>query len=275
MRRLGIPNTQKLQRRDNTSGAFLSKPFLHTILAMIDTGFPNNLLRLHEKEQSLREEALGIIQGNPRLLLHFNVIERAMTLANIIREYPTEDEDFKVIKMLSIRMFNAFGASLNLMLSGYHQKSAMVMRDVLENLFLMDLFRTDHAAIKRWRFANDRKSKEEFLPVKVREALDKRDGFEGKKRAETYKMLSELAAHPTMGTQYMLRPEKDADILMGPFMGATILREGLDELGNIAQRAGGIMNGFLPREYDLGSARESFLRVQRQWMEAFPKHVRP
>lgn len=236
---------------------------------MTESEFPSNLLRLHEKEQSLRKEALSIIQGNSKLELHFSVIERAMTLAKIVVEYPTDDEDFKVIKMLSIRMFNAFGASLNLLLAGYHQKSAMVMRDILENLFLMDLFRTDHSAIKRWRFANDKKSKQEFLPVRVREALDKRDGFENKKRAEAYKMLSELAAHPTMGTQYMLKPELGGDILTGPFMGDTILRQDLEELGRLAAQAGGILHCFLHPEYDPEAVRVSFLKVQDRWMETF------
>lgn len=236
---------------------------------MTETGLPSNLLRLHEKEQSLRKEALGIIQGNSKLELHFNVIERAMTLAKIVVEYPADDEDFKVIKMLSIRMFNAFGASFNLLLAGYHQKSAMVMRDILENLFLMDLFRTDHSAIKRWRFANDKKSKQEFLPVRVRETLDKRDGFEGKKREDAYKILSELATHPTMGTQYMLKRELDGDILTGPFMGATILRQGLEELGRLAAQSGGILHCFLHPEYDPESVRVSFLKVQDLWMETF------
>jgi hypothetical protein len=236
---------------------------------MTRTGFPSNLLRLHEKEQSLRKEALSIIQGDSKLELHFNVIERTMTLAKIVVEYPADDEDFKVIKMLSIRMFNAFGASLGLLLTGYHQKSAMIMRDVLENLFLMDLFRTDHFAIERWRFANDKKSKQEFLPVKVRETLDERDGFEGKKRAEAYKILSELAAHPTMGTQYMLKPDLDADILTGPFMGDKILQQGLEELGRLAAQAGGILHCFLPPEYDPEAVRVSFLKVQNRWIETF------
>jgi hypothetical protein len=236
---------------------------------MTRTGFTSNLLRLHEKEQSLRKEALSIIQGDSKLELHFNVIERTMTLAKIVVEYPADDEDFKVIKMLSIRMFNAFGASLGLLLTGYHQKSAMIMRDVLENLFLMDLFRTDHFAIERWRFANDKKSKQEFLPVKVRETLDERDGFEGKKRAEAYKILSELAAHPTMGTQYMLKPDLDADILTGPFMGDKILQQGLEELGRLAAQAGGILHCFLPPEYDPEAVRVSFLKVQNRWIETF------
>lgn len=236
---------------------------------MTDNRFPSNLLRLHDKEQSLREEALSIIQGDSKLELHLDVIERAMTLAKIIVSHPSEDEDFKVIKMLSIRMFNAFGASLNLLFTGYHQKSAMIMRDVLETLFLMDLFKTDHTCIERWRFADDKRRRRDFSPIAVRKALDKRDGFEGQKRAEAYKMLSELAAHPTMGTQYMLKADLDGDILTGPFMGADILRAGLDELGRLAAQAGGIFHGFLPPENDPEFVRLSFLKVQKQWMKTF------
>lgn len=236
---------------------------------MTHNGFPRNLIRLYEKEQSLREEALNIIQGNPKLELHLDVIERAMTLAKIVVEYPKDDEDFKVIKMLSIRMFNAFGASLNLLFTGYHQKSAMVMRDLLETMFLMDLFKTDHICIERWRFADDKQRRSDFSPIAVRKALDKRDGFEGKKRAEAYKMLSELAAHPTMGTQYMLKADLDGDILTGPFMGANILQAGLDELGRLAAQAGGIFHSFLPSEYDPEFVRLSFLKVQKRWMETF------
>lgn len=156
-------------------------------------------------------------------------------------------------------------------LTHYHQKSAMIMRDVMENLFLLDLFRTDYSAIERWRFADKKQRKKEFSPAAVRKTLDKRDGLDGKKRAEAYEMLSELASHPTMGTQYMLRLEKDGDILTGPFMGTTILREGLDELGRLAAQVGGIINSFLPQEYDPESVRLSFLLVQKKWMEMFYK----
>lgn len=236
---------------------------------MLNSSFPNNLDSLHKQEQNLRQKALTIIRGNPKLSLHLDVIEHAMSLTNVVVGYPTEDENFKVIKMLSIRLFNAFGASLALMLSGYHQNGGLVMRDTLETLFLLDLFRTDHNAIERWRFADEKQQREEFSPVAVRIALDNRDGFEKKKRAESYKMFSKLAAHPNMHSQHMLKPKKGGDIAIGPFMEATTLDADLSELGKLGVQAGGILNAFLPSDYDPDSVRKSFRYIQNEWTKTF------
>jgi len=231
--------------------------------------FPGNLYSLYTQEQLLREKAIEIIQDQPKLLLHLNLIERTMSLANIARDYSTDDEDLKVIQMLSIRLFNAFGASLKLVLSGYHQKGAMIMRDILETVFLMDLFNTDHTAIERWRNGDKKQRKKEFSPVSVRKALDARDGLDTQKRAKAYEMLSELASHPTMWTQNMLKAELDGDILMGPFIGDTILQQGFDELGRLAAQAGEVIDAFLPQEWDPEDVRQSFTRIKSEWLKTF------
>jgi len=238
---------------------------------MTNISFPNNLDSLYGQEQYLREKAIEIIQSKPKLSLHFQAIERAMSLAKIVVDYPEEDEDFKVVKMLSIRMFNAFGASLTLIFSGYHQNSGMIMRDILETVFLMDLFKTDHTEIERWRFADKKTQREKFSPVAVRKALDERDGLHTMKRAETYKMLSELAAHPNMHSQHMLRPEKGGDIVTGPFMEESTLEAGVSELGRIAIQAGEIMNALLPEGWDLEDVRASFALTKNEWVETLYK----
>ena len=240
---------------------------------MTDKTFLANFDRLHHKELCLRKEAVAITQNNLKLTLHLDVPERAMTSAKVVIAYPREDQDFKAIKVLSARMFNAFGASLNLLLAGYHQKSAMIMRDLMETMFLMDLFKTDHASIERWRCANSNKSKREFFPAEVRKALDARDGDKTGNRGQAYKMLCELAAHPTLGTQYMLRPELDSDMLAGPFMGETILRQGLEQLGVLAVQAGRIMDAFLPEGYEVEGSRESSARIREKWLEVFSKQA--
>jgi len=236
---------------------------------MTEINFPNNLDSLYEQERFLREKFIAIIENKPKLSLHLHAIERAMSLAQIMVNYPENDEDFKVIKMLSIRMFNAFGASLTLISSGYHQNSGLVMRDILETVFLIDLFKTDHTAIERWRLADKKKQREEFSPAAVRKALDERDGAHTKKRAEVYKMFSELAAHPNMHSQHMLRPEKGGDIVMGPFMEGTTLEAGVSELGRLAIQAGEIMNAFLPGGWDHENVRANFARIKKEWIETF------
>lgn len=217
----------------------------------------------------MREKATLAILNDSEVLLHLDAIERAMSLAKVVVDYPTGDEDFKVIKMLSIRMFNAFGASLKLILSGYHQNGALVMRDTLETLFLMDLFRTDSSSIQHWRFADKKQMKEMFSPLAVRKTLDKRDGLNTMKRAETYKMFSELAAHPNMHSQHMLKAEKGGDIVMGPFMEFSSLKSGISELGRLAIQSGEIMNAFLPGNWNPEDVCTSFAWIKQKWIQAF------
>ncbi|MDH5479886.1 MAG: hypothetical protein OEX11_03910 [Nitrosomonas sp.] len=238
---------------------------------MTKNSFPDNLDGLYKQERFLREKAIEIIQNKPKLSLHSRAIESAMSLANIVVDYPEEDENFKVIKMLSIRMFNALGASLTLIFSGYHQNSGMIMRDILETVFLMDLFKTDRTAIERWRFADIKTKRKDFSPVAVRKALDERDGLQTKKREKAYKMFSELAAHPNMHSQHMLRPEKGGDIVTGPFMEETTLEAGVSELGRIAIQAGEIMNAFLLEGWDRDNIRACFALTKNEWMETFYK----
>ena len=95
---------------------------------------PENLTLLYQGEEMLRERALALVAGDPRLCLHLAVMEHAMDLADLLRQFETADEDLKVFQMLGMRIFNAFGASLKLALSGYAQDSALLMRDILETV---------------------------------------------------------------------------------------------------------------------------------------------
>ena len=132
---------------------------------------PPNLASLHAGEEFLRDKAIGLIAGDERLKLHLAVTEAAMDLADVLRQFETADEDLKVIQLLGMRAFNAFGASVKLALSGYSQNSALIPRDVLETVFLISYFAGDRILIERWRFADKRARLKDFRPVKVREAL--------------------------------------------------------------------------------------------------------
>ena len=84
------------------------------------------LAGLHHGEERLREKAIDLVQGDQRLQLHLSIVEAAMDLADVFRQLDTSDEDLKVIKMLGMRTFNAFGASVKLAFSGYSQNSALI-----------------------------------------------------------------------------------------------------------------------------------------------------
>ena len=223
-----------------------------------------------QEEEVLRLKAEEFVADDKNLALHLHVTEHAMDLADLFRQVPVEDEDTKVIKMLGMRMFNAFGASVKLALSGYGQNSAMIMRDILETAFLLDLFESDRTKIKQWRVADKKKRMEVFSPVQVRKALDERDNFQGKKRAEVYGMFCELAAHPTMQSIFMMRPQKDGDAVIGPFIEASSLQAVLSELGRLAVQAGVVLDSFFPKTWDAAfPARDAFAQLREQWLDTF------
>lgn len=235
--------------------------------------FPKNLVSLHEVEEKLREKALGLVATEPRILLHLCVVEAAMDLADTLRQSPNDDEDYKVIKLMGMRMFNALASSLKLALTGYGQNSALIMRDVLETVFLVDYFGHEPAAIARWRLADRKSRMKEFSPIRVREALDSRDGFTKRKRAEMYEMFSELAAHPTMQSAEMMRPVRGGNAVIGPFVESTSLDAVLSELGRLAIQVGEVLGVFVAADFKKGQgALSRFTSNQGIWlMEFYPK----
>jgi hypothetical protein len=232
------------------------------------TIIPQKLAILHNAEELLRQKASSIIAGDPRLQLHLAVTEAAMDLANMLRQFNTSDENLKVAQMLGMRTFNAFAADIKLVLSGYHQNGALILRDVMETVFLLDLFAGDPSLIERWRFADKKARMKDFSPVKVREALDARDGFTSKKRFEMYELFSELAGHPNMNSHLMMRPQKDSDAVIGPFMETTTLDAGISEMGRLAIQVGEQLNRFFPADWEQGvPSRVAFVQLKQNWMK--------
>jgi len=229
---------------------------------------PEKLALLYQGEEVLRQRALEAVAGDPRLVLHLVVLEKAMDLADVLRRHETSDEDLKVMQMLGMRAFNAFGACLKLALSGYGQNSTLIMRDILETTFLLNLFNGDRAAIKRWRMADKKERMKQFSPVRVREALDARDGFTGKKRAEVYDLFSELAGHPNMKSVLMMRPQKEGDAVIGPFIETGMLSAVLSELGRLAVQVGEILTLFFPTAHGQAE-RRLFAATKLKWLSTF------
>ena len=204
------------------------------------------------------------------LQLHLAVTEAAMDLADVLRQFNSSDEDLRVAVVLGMRTFNAFAASIKLTLSGYRQNSALILRDVLETVFLLDLFAGDPSLIERWRHADKKARMKDFSPVKVREALDARDGFTSKKRFEMYELFSELAGHPNMKSSWMMRPQKDGDAVIGPFMEATALEAVISEMGRLAIQVGEKIDRFFPSNWDQGMpSRVAFAQQKKNWINTF------
>ncbi len=230
------------------------------------SGLPDRLASLYACEVHLRLKAEALVTESDDLKLHLTVIEAAMDLLASLVEVGNDDEDDKVIQVLGIRAFNGFASAISLALTGYSQTAGMVLRDVLETTFLVDRFRTDRAAITRWRNSNDWR---EFSPKKVRDFLDKRDGFEGKKREQEYKLITSLAGHPSMQGIAMLRPA-GGEVHIGPFLEQSSLIAVLSQAGKIAIQLAEVILPFVPlkKERAIASA-EQFSKLKREWVTRF------
>jgi hypothetical protein len=140
----------------------------------------------------------------------------------------------------------------------------------METIFLLDLFAGDPALIERWRFADKKARMKDFSPIKVREALDAREGFTSKKRFEMYELFSELAGHPNMKSSWMMRPQKDGDAVIGPFMEATALEAVISEIGRLAVQVGEQLDRCFPANWDQGvPSRVAFAQQKQNWINTF------
>ena len=232
--------------------------------------FPTSkFARLHVGEEFLRSKGIEVLVDDERLQLHIEVVEVAMNIADWLRCFETNNEDLKLIQVLGIRIFNAFGSSLKLCLSGYYQNAALILRDVLETVFLIDLFCRDRSLIAAWRAADRAKRMKQFSPVKVRTMLDTRDGFTEGKRAGVYSLFSELVGHATMQSITMLRPN-GMDVHCGPFFDATALEAVIYEMGRLAVQVGEILDIF---KGDLGyreqANSDAFGQAKARWIAEF------
>ena len=79
---------------------------------------PDRLKELHAGEEDPRQKALSLVEKDEKLSLHLAMVENAMDLCDLLRQFETDDEDLKVVQVFGMRMFNAFGAALKLTLSG-------------------------------------------------------------------------------------------------------------------------------------------------------------
>lgn len=230
---------------------------------------PENLGNLRKEEDAIRTQALLQIDGDADLREHLDIIHDSLDAIFALTAYhanATEEE--LVIQRLGIRLFNSGACALSLLLSGYYQNSALLIRDLLETGFLLDYFRSNRTEIKVWRDATDQKRQERFRPAKIREALDKRDGFNEKRRGTAYKLLSNYASHPTNPGFRLFSPNWMSKI--GPFHDAAYVKAMLQELAKqLPAAAETYVRCFETVASAIGAAREVFLRKLRRWVARY------
>jgi hypothetical protein len=138
----------------------------------------DNLFSLHQHEEKLRAQSLEAINAREDLRDHFQLISEAMNVIYAFsHDHEHQSDNELTIQLLGIRLFNAAGAAVKLVLSGYYQKAFDVVRDILETGFLVDYLTTYPDKIAEWKAADKKARIAHFGPGIIRNALDRRDGY--------------------------------------------------------------------------------------------------
>jgi hypothetical protein len=237
----------------------IKNPYIHrTIL-----GF------MHNKENEIGYKNLVAINSNSNCNAHLDLLQESTKLLyEIIMTYKHKNEDELALLGLGIRIFNDILSSFKLMISGYYQISLSIQRDLLETGFLLDDLAGDKGPITEWRTCTREERLNKYSPKKVRDRLDKRDGFKTKKRAKTYHMFCEYASHPThVGSKIIA---KDGLAETGSFHDEKKLKNTLYELTKMADHAvAHFIAHFEFESKELTTLVETHIAKARKWMSKY------
>lgn len=231
---------------------------------------PTNFGRLANGEDEIRQRSKASIEASENLSLHASMIERAMNMLNYMsRRRPHADADELVLQMLAARLFNSGASAVKLMMSGYYQSAVMVMRDILETTFLLDYFRSNPREITTWCKCDERTRHRKYGAMKIRIALDDRDGFTERKREAAYNLLCQLGTHPTYTGFQMLQSKGSNLVNVGPFFDETSLDAVISELAKTMMQAGAQANHFDSTNIEDHRASVNYLIAQADWSDYF------
>lgn len=189
----------------------------------------DNLTTLHGLEEALRSQSLSIIEKRDDLKDHLALVHEAMNVMwAFTQEYVHKSDDELTMQFFGIRLFNAGAVSVKLALSGYYQKAFVHVRDILETYFLVDYLRTNPDKVAVWKNATKKQRLSEFSPRKIREELDKRDGYKGNARKAAYDLISEHASHASYSGFHLTTQGGFGQI--GPFLDEVKLQAWLEEM---------------------------------------------
>jgi hypothetical protein len=186
----------------------------------------------------------------------------------LLRLNDHRDDEHLALLRLGVRCFNSCAAALRLLRCGHWQPAIMVIRDIYETQFLLDLLANDASKLKAWLTLPERERNNQFKAVSVREALDARDGFKEKKRAQRYKMLSTYGAHATPEGFGIISPGNMTQI--GPYPDQKLLAGVLEELAMVTALATATVSKIVkPTDHDAIARKLLFYEFFKEWRNKY------
>ncbi len=232
--------------------------------------FPANFALLHAGEEQIRQKTIELVESSSKFSLHATAIETTISLIRhyVLRDDHISDDDL-AIRLLGIRIANGLGVSINLLLTGYYQASAIHQRDILETSFLLNYFGLHRSEIAVWRAGDEKTHRDRFAPITIRKALDDHYNHTTRKRAEAYKLICRLAAHPHPVGFAMFRGANGLHSC-GPFFDSTALEATLSELAKEAVEVGEHFGEFFDRSTRLDYETQfAFYVAKVRWFAEF------
>ena len=180
-------------------------------------------------ERRIIAEHDRLLAGNAILLDHLKMINASLELlADLPVAHVDNSPDQITLGRLGIRCFNSGAAAISLVRQGYWQPAVATIRDLIEVYFLLDLFSREPSQLTQWRTLSEKDREKNFKPVKVRERLDKLDGYKEEKRKQAYKLLSQQGAHVSPDGFSLISPDNLTAV--GPFPDERRLKATIEEL---------------------------------------------
>lgn len=237
---------------------------------------PEKLLSLWKAEDELLGWSEEVLQSEEYLLDHLDLIESYLDCVDMMRKQPLKSERHTAIAGLFLRSFDSMSHCVRGALSGNYSGSAMYARDLIETQFLVSYLMQEEGRPEKWLGSDPDTARRDYSPVKVRKALDERDGFKKQKRQKHYAMLSALGSHPTPASLELKRDGTRA-INAGPFKHSLMLKECIQEAAKATILLSGVLLDYCNEEVPNGRAIGSRLALvlQRTRMKYFDRQTEP
>lgn len=220
-------------------------------------------------EDEIRNQTAIYIRSDAELTDHAAMLDAVIVfISDLIEASIEENESELVVQRLWIRYLNSIIGGYSLIRSGIYQQGMMLIRDIVETTFLLDLFRREPSKILEWTNSTVKDRMKNFSPLRIREQLDCMDSFEGRKREKQYKFLSNFGTHPTPEGFQVFSPNMQSKI--GPFADHERFKACMQDLVKHTVYCASIICVACPtKNDDITLVKDNFLECAREWREKY------